>query len=183
MKVDVITRHLVLFACACSGLTACETVSVTSSTGMPLPPPPVKAPSTPESAPVTNVVAISPFAMDQSSAGLDGEFPIAVYLYAQPYPSPKWESGSFVFKLYQSDKVPDEENSNEGVLVEKVWTSSEAWDVRNRSMVGNFYRFQVDLRESVVRNASNGRLGYRICFIPDSGNHRVYSSAKMIRVD
>lgn len=183
MKVDVITRHLVLFVCACSGLTACETVSVTSSTGEPLPPPPVKAPSTPNSAPVTNVVAISPFSMDQASSGFESEFPIAVYLYAQPHPSPKWEPGSFILRLYSSTSIPEDEDSDEGVLYKKVWTSAEAFQMRNRSLVGDFYRFHIDLSNSQVQSAPDGRIGYRVCFIPDSGNKRVYSSAKTIRVD
>ena len=81
-----------------------------------------------------------------------------------------------------SPAVSDVEESNEGVLFEKVWTSAEALDVRNRSMVGDFYRFEVDLTNSQGFDTPNGRLGYRICFIPDSGSHRVYSSVKTIRV-
>ena len=180
MKARRMRYRFPAFALCVAYLSGCQTVSVTSSTGSPLPPDPVAAPTTPEDTPVTNVVAISPYVMNRDANRSD--FPIAVYLYAQPFPAPKWQSGSFTFELYEMRSDSDSESSNPGILLERSWTNDEAYRLRNRSIVGDFYRFEIALPNARLKSEVGDVLEYRICFIPDSGDQKVYSSVKTIRM-
>jgi hypothetical protein len=148
---------------------------------MPLPPPPVAAPVTPTSALVTDLVAISPYAMNSDGDGLNSEFPIAVYLYAKPFPAPKWQAGSFTLNLYEPGEAPARGETNEKIIAKRSWTLEEALEVRNRSLVGDFYRFVFNLSDAEIRLGSSQFVEYRICFIPESGEPPVYSSIKAIR--
>lgn len=165
-------------------LGGCETVMISSTTGMPLPPPPERAPTTPADANVTNVVAISPYSMNFEEGDNNGsDFPIAVYLYAQPHPSPKWQAGTFTLALYEFGQVPDEIDLDEtqATLALRTWNVEQSMGARDRSIVGDFYRFEIDLTNEEFKPTEERMVEYRICFTPESGAPPVYSPVKTIR--
>ena len=157
----------------CAG---CRSTSVNSSTGAPLPPDPVAGPVTPASAPVTNIVALSPYSLaDLDGNGFAGEFPVAVYLYSQPHPAPSWRSGRFTLSV----SVPGD--AEETPLAQWVWDDAEALALRETNLVGAFYRFQIDLKELGIDSIPGGEVEYRIAFDSAAQSNVVYSSRKTIR--
>ena len=165
-----------------SGVLGCETVSVESTRTDPMPPEPVQAPATPPTSPITNVVVICPYAMnDLNGDGLSAEFPIAVYLYAQPYPAPKWESGTCSVKLYPMGAL----RASDGVgsmLREWSWDAAEVHRAREKNLVGDFYRFEVDLTDMDPAEMNRDGFDFQVVFIPESTGMPCESSIKTVRM-
>lgn len=157
----------------CAG---CRSTSVNSSTGAPMPLDPVAAPATPAVAPVTNIVALSPYSLaDLDGNGFASEFPVAVYLYSQPHPAPSWRSGRFTLSVSLPGDAEDEP------LAQWEWDDAAALALRETNLVGAFYRFQIDLKKLGIDSIPGGEVEYRIAFDSAAQSNVVYSSRKTIR--
>ena len=145
--------------------------------GDPLPPVPVEVDETPSDATVSDIVVLAPYSLsDLDGNGLASEFPVAVYLYASPYPLPFWKSGSIRVELFE--ETPEGERS----ILESGFNAGQLAALKQSNVVGRFYALQLTLSEIELRKLSNGRAAYRVVFEPLSGESAVTSSVKQINV-
>ena len=147
-----------------------------------MPPAPVKAPTTPASSPITNVVVICPYAMnDLNGDGRIAEFPLAVYLYAQPYPAPKWEQGTCFMRLYPMGSLR-QDDAEDLILGEWRWDVTEVFDAREKNLVGDFYRFEVDLAELDLHEVSGDGFDFQVVFVSEDDGKPCTSHVKTVRM-
>lgn len=179
-------RHLALFA-VLPILAACGTDDAVSVDPLPNPPrlEPIKAPETPEDAPVTNLVVLSTTALqDLDGSGLPTQLPFAAYLYAEPYPAPKWSEGSFMLSLYPEGTLESRAHPDAEPLAVWRWSASEAAAARSENLVGPYYRFRIDLTDRLPRRPPGipGPRGYDflVTFASSEGGQPIHSSVKRV---
>ena len=177
--IDSVTHFARLSAwclAACT-LLGCQTEKTTTRLGDPLPPVPVEVEGTPSDAVVSDIVVLSPYSLsDLDGNGLASEFPIAVYLYATPYPLPFWKMGSIRVELFE------EIAEGERPILERGYNAGELDALKQTNVVGRFYALQLTLFEDELRKLSNGRAAYRVTFETLSGDSTLTSSVKRINV-
>jgi len=161
---------------ACS-LLGCQSEKTMTRPGDPLPPVPVAARATPTNSVVSDIVVLAPYSLsDLDGNGLASEFPIAVYLYASPFPLPFWQPGNIAVELF------DETAEGERPLLDRRFSSEELEGLKQSNVVGEFYALQLTLSDAEFRRLSDGGAGYRVSFEPLGGDSKVTSSVKRINV-
>jgi len=161
---------------ACS-LLGCQSDKTMTRPGDPLPPVPVAGRATPADSVVSDIVVLAPYSLsDLDGNGLASEFPMAVYLYASPFPLPFWKRGSIEVELF------DETDEGERPLLDRRFSSDDLQELKQSNVVGQFYALQLTLSDAELRELSNGRAGYRVTFESLDGGLNVTSSVKRINV-
>ena len=159
---------------ACSVL-GCQSEKTMTRPGDPLPPVPVAGRATPADSVVSDIVVLAPYSLsDLDGNGLASEFPMAVYLYASPFPLPFWKRGSIEVELF------DETDEGERPLLDRRFSPDELEELKQTNVVGEFYALQLTLSDDELRQLSNGRAGYRVSFESSGDGPRVTSSVKRI---
>lgn len=138
---------LVLAGAAAFAVTACESTVEQSSNVRPMPPPPNAAPTPPPEARVNSfaMLLLTPKAMDSDGDGRPDTMAVECYLFAEPFPTPLWEEGTFVFSLYGQG-----ETSLPGALPLVEWRISPeaAAAARAKTLIGPCYRFALNVVEA-----------------------------------
>ena len=167
----------VVWCLAACSLLGCQSEKTMTRPGDPLPPVPVAARATPTNSVVSDIVVLAPYSLsDLDGNGLASEFPIAVYLYASPFPLPFWQPGNIAVELF------DETAEGERPLLDRRFSSEELEGLKQSNVVGEFYALQLTLSDAEFRRLSDGGAGYRVSFEPLGGDSKVTSSVKRINV-
>ncbi|HMN96284.1 MAG TPA: hypothetical protein PKC43_08230 [Phycisphaerales bacterium] len=136
-------------------LGGCETTVEQSNTVRPMPAKPTPPPPTPAGALANNFVLLllTPKAIDSDGDGRPDTMGVECYLFAEPFPSSLWESGTFVFALHR----PGESGvAGSRPLAEWRFGPEIAAAARARTLIGVCYRFALNLAEA-DRGAETGR--------------------------
>ena len=167
----------VVWCLAACSLLGCQSEKTMTRPGDPLPPVPVAARATPTNSVVSDIVVLAPYSLsDLDGNGLASEFPIAVYLYASPFPLPFWQPGNIAVELF------DETAEGERPLLDRRFSSEQLEGLKQSNVVGEFYALQLTLSDAEFRRLSDGGAGYRVSFEPLGGDSKVTSSVKRINV-
>jgi hypothetical protein len=125
-------------------LGACET-KVRTNDGRPMPPDPRPAPQTPPEA-SANAIAlrVGPKPRDTNGNGFPDQIQIEAYLFAQPFPSPIHQHGSFIFELYATGQ-----STAPGVEPMRSWRveKDDLDSRRTRTLYGPGYLLVLSLLE------------------------------------
>ncbi len=181
-----VIRHLSLLAVLLL-LLGCGTDDTLSTGSVPAPPrpDPIKAPQTPEDAPITNLVVLSTTALqDLDGSGLPTQLPFAAYLYAEPYPSPKWTDGTFELSLYPESTLESRDLPDIEPLAVWRWDAQAGLSARSENLVGPYYRFRIDLTDRLPKRPP-GIPAYRgydflVTFTSSNGGEPIHSSVKTV---
>lgn len=138
---------LLLVALLAFAAAACETTIEQSSNARPMPPTPVAAPTPPPEARVNSfaMLLLTPKAIDSNGDARPDTMAVECYLFAEPFPTPMWETGEFVFSLHRQGTAgtPDA-----APLVEWRISSEAAAAARTRTLIGPCYRFALNILEA-----------------------------------
>lgn len=158
-------------------LAACQTVSVETSDGRPMPPPARRAESAPPGAPVNAIsVLYAPKPGDSDANGRPDTLSLEMYLFARPYPTPVWREGTITVSAYPigtagSPSAP----GRKPVHVWRVATRDLGLGTF-RSLIGEGYRFQISLLDGGSGDRIPGTaLDFVTSFEPASGEPPVWS--------
>ncbi|MCA9286627.1 MAG: hypothetical protein KDA22_15495 [Phycisphaerales bacterium] len=125
----------------------CETTVERPTNGRPLPPDPRPAPVVPEGVRpnAMAVMLVGPKPADTNGNGFPDLIVIDVLLFAEPYPTPLWSDGAFVFQVY-----PMGMSSNPDIQPLAQWRieGPALLASRTQSLAGASYRFGLSLLES-----------------------------------
>jgi hypothetical protein len=144
-------------------------------------PDPVLAPSTPQDATVTSLVLLSTTNLqDVDGSGIASQLPFSAYLYAHPYPSPKWQAGGFELTLYPASALQGRGDPASPPLATWSWDREQTLAARSENLVGPFYTFMINLNERSI--PFDGVPGYQflVRFIPAGGGEPVQSAVKTV---
>lgn len=129
------------------GLAGCETTVEQSTSPRPMPSKPVDPPPTPADAKANRmaVLLLGPKAQDTNGNGRGDLVLVEVYLFAEPYPTPIFEEGRFVFEL---QPCPGENVAQ--FIPPRVWTfeGEQIRSFRGRARIGPSHRFPLSLLEN-----------------------------------
>ena len=132
--------------CALAG-TACQTTVTEGSHARPMPSKPIAPPPVPSDAQVSAMtfMMLSPKARDTTGNGRADLIVIETYLFAEPYPSPVFAPGEFVFELF-----PIGGAGEPGVKPVATWrfAGPAAESARIVAMAGACYRFSLSLLDN-----------------------------------
>ena len=144
-------------------------------------PNPVVAPSTPENAPVTSLVLLSTTNLqDVDGSGTASQLPFAAYLYAHPYPSPKWQRGSFEFALYSASAAQQQGIPSSDPLATWSWDADRSSAARSENLVGPFYTFMIDFDQRDIPLDGVRGFQFLVRFTPEAGGAPVRSAVKTV---
>lgn len=125
----------------------CETTVEQSTSPRPMPSKPVDPPPTPADAKANRmaVLLLGPKAQDTNGNGRGDLVLVEVYLFAEPYPTPIFEEGRFVFEL---QPCPGENVAQ--FIPPRVWTfeGEQIRSFRGRARIGPSHRFPLSLLEN-----------------------------------
>ena len=167
----------VVWCLAACSLLGCQSEKTMTRPGDPLPPVPVAARATPPDSVVSDIVVLAPYSLsDLDGNGLASEFPIAVYLYASPFPLPFWQPGNIAVELFAAT------DEGERPLLDRRFSSEQLEGLKQSNVVGEFYALQLTLSDAELRQLSDGGAGYRVSFESLRDDSKVTSSVKQINV-
>jgi hypothetical protein len=103
-------KHMTYLWLVVISLVGCQTYSVSTNDGRPMPPDPRPAIEVPEGAPVNAMAMfVGAKATDSNGNGYPDVINTEVFLFSQPYSSPMYEDGRFIFALYPvGDHIADD---------------------------------------------------------------------------
>ena len=173
--------RLLLLGLLCGCATE-EQVSAPSKSA-PLPEP-VNAPSTPSDAPVSRLVLLSTTNLqDLDGSGESSQLPFAAYLYAYPYPSPKWEEGVFELMLHPASARLKRGAPAPEPTATWRWDAEEVRAARSENLVGPFYTFMIDLNQRGISTEGVRGFQFLVRFSPKTGGAAIDSAVKTVWCD
>jgi len=150
---------------------------------MPLPEP-VSAPSTPSDAPVSRLVLLSTTNLqDLDGSGDASQLPFAAYLYAYPYPAPKWEDGVFELMLYPASARLKRGTPAPEPIARWRWEADAVRAARSENLVGPFYTFMIDLNQRGIPTRGVRGFQFLVRFSPELGGTPIDSAVKTVWSD
>lgn len=158
-------------------LGACQTVSIETSDGRPMPPPARRAEVAPAGAPVNAIsVLYAPKPSDSDANGRPDTLSLEMYLFARPYPTPVWREGTITVSAYPIGTAGSQSSPGRNpVHVWKVATRDLGLGTF-RSLIGEGYRFQISLLDGGAGDRIPGTaLDFVTSFEPATGDGAVWS--------
>jgi hypothetical protein len=169
----------VALATASAGLLSlvlgCET-AVHTDDGRRMPPEPRAGPDTPENAPVNAIaMVLGPKPIDTNGNRRPDMIQLEAYLFARPFPAPRWRDGSFEFAVYQSGTVASPVNPGVPALRTWVVPTETLQQLRTRSLVGEGYAIGLSfLDEGVGDQIDADSIDLLAKFVPADGGSPVF---------
>lgn len=150
----------------------CETVSVETSDGRPMSPPPTVPEATPPTAPVNRIALVfGPKPIDIDGDGVSDVIELDAYLFSQPYPLPRYAAGTLVFEVFAPGAAAEGRNP----LGRWELAGPRLAAMADRSVFGPCYRIRLDLREIGLAPFPLARADLRCRFEPADGGPAVTS--------
>ena len=152
----------------------CQT-NVRTNDGRPMPPDPRPAPQTPSEA-MANAIAlrVGPKPRDTNGNGFPDQIQIEAYLFSEPFPSPIYEQGAFIFELYPTGEstTPDMQPLRAWRVEKEILESS-----RTRTLYGPGYLLALSLLDDEGSDRYPLIAADLVCrFEPESGGEAVKGS-------
>ncbi|MHC4869444.1 MAG: hypothetical protein ACYTE2_07145 [Planctomycetota bacterium] len=166
------SRWFALWAAALFCVGACQTVSVETSDGRPMSPPPRVPEATPMTAPVNRVALVfGPKPIDIDADGVSDIIELDAYLFSQPYPLPRYAEGTLVFEVFAPGAAAQGRNPLGRWEIGGGQLNASA----DRSVFGPCYRIKLDLREIGLAPFPLAKADLRCRFEPADGGAAVTS--------
>lgn len=166
------SKWFALWAAALFCVGACQTVSVETSDGRPMSPPPRVPEATPMTAPVNRVALVfGPKPIDIDADGVSDIIELDAYLFSQPYPLPRYAEGTLVFEVFAPGAAAQGRNPLGRWEIGGGQLNASA----DRSVFGPCYRIKLDLREIGLAPFPLAKADLRCRFEPADGGAAVTS--------
>jgi hypothetical protein len=141
------TRGALVFMVAGAALIGCQTTVEQYSNARPLPPMPNAAPPVPAGAKANSMafLLLGARPRDSDGNGRPDLILVEAYLFSEPFPTPLYESGTFIFDLYApgQSSIPDAKPA-------RTWRfdPQQVLASHGRSLAGVSHRFSLSLLEN-----------------------------------
>ncbi|RPG16128.1 MAG: hypothetical protein CBB69_009105 [Phycisphaera sp. TMED9] len=173
------TTAFILAAVVMSG---CVTDGVESTTGRPLPPAPRDVAPASESSSINAISVLkSQQPMDTTGNGFPNLLGVGVYLFARPYPIPRFADGTLVFSLFPPGEF-DQLNPSAGEPVVS-WTFGPDMmaGAQVENLIGPGYQLSLDIGAVGLSSLEVDSADMVVQFIPaQEGDGIVYSSVQRV---
>lgn len=140
--VCVLLSGLFLFVAGC--------VTETSSTalGEPPTPKPRKIAPAPQTAPINDLAMLKAMQpVDTNGNGYPNRLDVSVYLFARPFPVPRFAKGTLVFSLYPPSTYDVREGYGAEPIIQWRFDAERMLAARFQNVVGQGYAVSLDLNE------------------------------------
>lgn len=150
------------------GVTGCETTVTQASGGRPLPPDPKQPPPALTNVPpnAMAVMLVGPKPMDTNGNGFPDLITVEAYLFAEPYPTPMWADGAFVFELYPLGMAGQPESKP--IATWRI-EGDALLASRTQSLAGRSYRLNLSLLERGTDVLPVSAVDLTSAFVPAGG--------------
>ena len=173
------TALVLLFAGATSG---CVTDGVESTTGRPLPPKPRKVAPASESSSINAISVLkSQQPMDTTGNGFPNLLGVGVYLFARPYPIPRFADGTLVCSLFSPGSFDQLNPSASDPVVSWTFGPEMMAGARVDNLIGPGYQLSLDLGAVGLNSLELNSADLVVQFLPTQfGDGIIYSSIQRV---
>ena len=155
-------------------------VSETTSTalGEPPTPRPRRVAPAPQSAPINDLALLKAmYPVDTNGNGHPNRLDVSVYLFARPYPVPRFADGTLVFSLYPPSSYDRREGVGAEPIVEWRFDPGRMRAARFQNVVGQGYALALDLDEFGITSLQYNSADLVTAFEPAEGDRVVYGNS------
>lgn len=126
----------------------CVTETTTTALGEPPTPKPRKIAPAPQSSPINDLAFLKAmYPVDTNGNGYPNRLDVSVYLFARPYPVPRFAKGTMVFSLYPPSTYDVRDGYGADPIVQWRFDADRMRGARFQNVVGQGYAFSLDLNE------------------------------------
>ncbi|MCP4835497.1 MAG: hypothetical protein GY895_12135 [Phycisphaera sp.] len=168
----------VVFATTLGG---CVTDSVESTTGRPLPPDPREVPPASSGDPINAISVLkSPQPIDTTGNGFPNLLGAGVYLFARPYPIPRFAVGTLVFDLFEPGGFDVMQGASSPPLATWTLGPEDMAAAQVDNLIGPGYQISLDLGAIGLSELAVDSADLVVRFLPSDGSEPVVSSVQRV---
>ena len=162
-------------------LAGCVTDSVESATGRPLPPDPRKVPPASAGDPINAISVLkSQQPIDTTGNGFPNLLGAGVYLFARPYPIPRFATGTLVFELFEPGGFDPASSASSPSLATWTLGPEDMATARVDNLIGPGYQISLDLGTIGLSELAVSSADLVVRFLPGDGSEPVVSSVQRV---
>ena len=171
----------VVAVASASSLVGCVTDSVESTTGRPLPPDPREVPPASSGDPINAISVLkSQQPIDTTGNGFPNLLGAGVYLFARPYPIPRFATGTLVFDLFEPGGFDVVQGASSPPLVTWTLGPEDMAAAQVDNLIGPGYQISLDLGAIGVSELAVDSADLVVRFLPSDGSEPVISSVQRV---
>ncbi len=162
-------------------LAGCVTDSIESTTGRPLPPDPREVPPASAGDPINAISVLkSQQPIDTTGNGFPNLLGVGVYLFARPYPIPRFATGTLVFDLHEPGVFDVVRNAAPPAIATWTLGPQEMAAAQVDNLIGPGYQISLDLGTIGLSELSVDSADLVVRFVPADGSEPVTSSVQRV---
>lgn len=166
---------------AATSLAGCVTDSVESTTGRPLPPDPREVPPASVGDPINAISVLkSQQPIDTTGNGFPNLLGAGVYLFARPYPIPRFATGTLVFDLFEPGGFDVVQGASSPPLATWTLGPEDMAAAQVDNLIGPGYQISLDLGAIGVSELAVDSADLVVRFLPSDGTEPVVSSVQRV---
>ena len=132
----------------------------------------------PQSAPINDLAILKSIRpIDTNGNGYPNRFDVSVYLFARPYPVPRFANGTLVFSLYPPATYDSREGFGAEPIAQWRFDQDRLLRARFKNVVGQGYALSLDLNELGISSLQYNSADLVTTFEPANGTVLVHSDA------
>ena len=132
----------------------------------------------PQSAPINSLAILKSMRpVDTNGNGYPNRLNVSVYLFARPYPVPRFANGVLVFSLYPPASFDSREGFGAEPIAQWRFEQDRLLRARFKSVVGHGYALSLDLSELGISSLQYNSADLVTSFEPASETRIVYSDS------
>ena len=162
-------------------LGGCVTDSVESTTGRPLPPDPREVPPASSGDPINAISVLkSQQPIDTTGNGFPNLLGAGVYLFARPYPIPRFATGTLVFDLFEPGGFDVVQGASSPPLATWTLGPEDMAAAQVDNLIGPGYQISLDLGAIGLSELAVDSADLVVRFLPSDGSEPVVSSVQRV---
>ena len=162
----------------CLAVSGCVSETTSSALGEPPSPKPRRVSPAPQTAPINDIAMLKAmYPVDTNGNGYPNRLNVSVFLFARPYPVPRFANGTLVFSLYPPSAYDRREGFGADPIVEWRIDSQRMRGARFQNVVGQGYALSLDLAEFGITSLGYDSADLVTSFEPADGDLIVYGSS------